>query len=439
MSNRLVPFQEGMKLGFGYDLVGGNPLTTPAVLGSISSIQGAGGQVVVSHILRITDLDTLHQTLNVNIDAGGSYLGVASGDVRVSYAKECNISSFSTHVLVGVSVVDAFENFDSPVLSPDATELLANQKGDARFRQRFGDVFIDGLRKGGEYFATFEINSVDESVREDIAVHVEAAFNNIVLSAHLDTDIATSKLTTSSHTEVRTHVFQNGAIDNTDQTLAEILQKAHGFPPSVAGALAAPFAVSLADYSTLKLPDDQFNFLDVQNQRDVLAEHARKRFAFLTLLNDISYIRLHPEDFVGADLVKLKAQFAQVTEDINVMETEASACLRSPKACSFTPFDVSDFPLPPAKVGVKPTPVLVTVGNFVGTMSTDTMATFAKAFQLEVAQGVDDQLDLQPVFIDARGAQTIGTFPAPPFRIRRQDPTPGSKVPLGSFVVLSEN
>lgn len=361
MATRLVPFQEGMKLGFGYDLVSGTPLTSPAAQGSISPITGAGGQLVESHLVRITDLDALHQALGVNVDSGGSYFG-ASADVKVNYTKECNVSRFSTHVLVGVTVVDAFENFDAPALSPDAIALL-QANNNVRFRQRFGDVFIDGLRKGGEYFAAFEINSVDESVREDIAVHVEAAFNSPTAAAHLDTDISKSMSNTSSHCEVRVHVFQNGSVDHTDQSLEEILQKAHDFPPTVAGPLAVPFAVSLADYTTLALPNDQFNFLDIQNQRDVLAEHARKRFDFLMLLSDLSYIRQHPDDFVGADPDKLGAQIAKVTEDINVMEREASACLRNPGSCSFTPFDVSDFPLPPAKPPMKGK---VVVPNWVG-------------------------------------------------------------------------
>src|SRR5262249_26058023 len=156
-----------------------------------------------------------------------------------------------------------------------------------RFHDRFGDLFIDGLLKGGEYFAIFEINSVDQNVRERIATHVEASFNDIAAAAHLDTDIDSEKSSTAAHVEVRVHVMQNGAIDHTDQTLEEILQKAHDFPPTVAGNLAVAFAVSLAEYKTLKLPDDNFNFLDIQNQRDVLAEHARKRFEFLTLLNSI--------------------------------------------------------------------------------------------------------------------------------------------------------
>jgi hypothetical protein len=344
-----------MKLGFGYDLLNGQPLSSPAVAGSVSSIQEAGGQLVLSSFIRVDDLASLHDALGVNVDAGGSFFGVGA-DAKVRYANECNVSQFSSHVMVRVSVQDAFENFDAPALTDDANTLLKNTDGTTsqRFRERFGDLFLDGLQKGGEYFATWEIVSVDRSVRDAIVNKVEAAFNDITISAHLDSDVESSKSTTSSHVDVFIHVFQNGAIDHTDQSMAEIINKAHNFPPSVAGALAAPFAVSLADYRTLKLPDDSFNFIDIQNQRDVLSEHALKRFEFMALRNSISYIRQHPQDFVGANDATLAAQLTQVTAAINTMEKEASACLRSPSACQFTSFDVSDFPFPqPVKGSVQ--------------------------------------------------------------------------------------
>jgi hypothetical protein len=85
MPTRLIPFQQGMKLGFGYDLLAGSPLTTPAVQGTVSSIPQAQGQDVIFSFITITDLDTLHQELGVNVDAGGSYFGV-SADVKVNYA-----------------------------------------------------------------------------------------------------------------------------------------------------------------------------------------------------------------------------------------------------------------------------------------------------------------------------------------------------------------
>ena len=62
MPARLVRFQEGMKLGHGYDLLSGTSLASPAVQGAISSIQDAGGQTVTKSFLRIDDQKTfVHQ------------------------------------------------------------------------------------------------------------------------------------------------------------------------------------------------------------------------------------------------------------------------------------------------------------------------------------------------------------------------------------------
>jgi hypothetical protein len=352
MAQRLVRFQEGMKPGFGYDLLNGTPKVSPAVQGTISPIPQAEGQLVTSSFLRIDDLQTLHETIGVNVDAGGSYFGI-SADVKVQYAKECTMSQFATHVMVRVSVQDAFESFDNPVLSDDAKDLLQNDTQRARFRERFGDVFIAGLQKGGEYFATWEITSVDQSVRESIATLVEGSFNDLLASGHLDVDVKNAAASSSSHVEVRVHVFQAGSIDHTDQTMAEIMKKAHDFPPTVAGKNAFPYAVSLADYRELQLPNDRFDFLDIENQRDVLAELARKRFEFLSRRNSISYARQQGEEFVGGGDAgfdaALAGELAKITDAINQMEKLASACLRDAKQCTFPSFDVSDFPLPTPK------------------------------------------------------------------------------------------
>ena len=420
-----IPYQGGMKLGFGYNQLAGTHLTTPAVQGTVSAIAQAIGEGVLSSFLRITDLDTLHQELGVTVDAGGSYYGV-SADVKVNYANECNVSQFATHVMVRVTVQDAFENFDAPVLTDDARNLLTNTGGiqSTRFRERFGDAFIDGLQKGGEYFATWEIVSVDETVREAIATKVEAGFNDLVAAAHLDVDVQTAKASSSSHVEVHVHVMQKGAIDPTDQTMQEILNKAHNFPPSVAGDNAAPFAVSIADYKTLNLPNDAFNFIDIQNQKDVLEEHARKRFDFLTLRNSISYIRLHPEDFEDVDDTLLAKQLRDVTDAINKMEEEASACLRNPGACQFTPFDVSDFPLPRVKRG-SPLPTTVMVPDFSEASTEDVVKRLAANNHLKYELTYDNQLS--PI------EEREGLFN---FKIVDQTPRGGSPVSVETTVRL---
>ena len=350
MTTRIVPFSDGMKLGIGYNRLAGDRLPTPAVQGAaVSSIQDAVGQQVTIDCTTIQDVETLHKSLGISVDAAGSYMGF-SGSAKVDYASSCDFSSFSTYVVVRVSVQDAFESLDSPVFSSDAAELLINNNPD-RFRQRFGDTFIAGLRKGGEYFAIYQITGSDSTEKESIAVKVHAAFNGGLTSAELNTSINTASSDSKSHLEIHVHVFRQGAISTADLNLEDIMKTARAFPTSVAGDKAFPYAVMLQDYDTLKSPNDKFIYVDIQNRQDVLEDLANKRFEFLALRDDFKYVLTHLEDFQNADGTsvdrdKLSKDFDAVVGAINTMQREASACTRDAGQCTFTNFEAAKFDVP---------------------------------------------------------------------------------------------
>ena len=360
MAIRVIPYTEGMKIGLGYNRLTGDVLSTPAVQGtSISSLQGAGGQQVTIDCVTIQDVETLHKSLGVSVDAGGAYMGF-SGSAKVDYLSSCDFSSFSTYVLVRVSVQDAFESIDSPVFSNDANELLVNNNPD-RFRQRFGDTFIAGLKKGGEYFAIYQITGSDESERESVAVSVHAAYDaGPLASAHVNTDIHTATSQSKSHLEVHVHVFRQGTIATADLNLDDIMKTAKEFPIGVSGDKAFPFAVLLQDYDRLKNPNDQFVYVDIQNRQDVLEDLAKKRFEFLALRDNFKYILKYSSDFQKADgspVVhdELTKDYDDVVDAINTMQREASVCTRDAKQCNFTKFDVAKYNVPTLAKGSEDT------------------------------------------------------------------------------------
>jgi hypothetical protein len=184
MATRIVPFKDGMKIGLGYNRLTGDRTASPAVQGpTISGVQGGLGQQVTINATTIKDVETLHKSLGINIDAGGSYMGF-SGSAKVDYVNECDFSSFSTYVVVRVPVRNAAETIDSPVFSTDANDLLVAENKE-RFRQRFGDTFISGVLKGGEYFAIYQITGSDQKEKESVSVDVHAAFNAGITSAQM--------------------------------------------------------------------------------------------------------------------------------------------------------------------------------------------------------------------------------------------------------------
>lgn len=379
MATRTVPFKDGMKIGLGYDRLTGDRTPSPAVQGpSITGVQGALGHQVTIDATTIKDVETLHKSLGINIDAGGSYMGF-SGSAKVDYANSCDFSSFSTYVVVRVTVKNPAETIDSPVFSPDANELLIALNKE-RFRLRFGDTFISGVLKGGEYFAIYQITGSDQKEKESVAVDVHAAFKGGITNAELNTKIKIAEENTVSHLEVRVLVFRQGAITTADLTLEDIMKTARDFPLGVSGDKAFPFAVLLNDYHELKLPDDKFVFVDIQQRQDVLEDLAKKRFEFLELRDDLKFILNHIDDFQNADgspvdRDKVIRDLDEAVDAINTMQDQASACTRNPDQCEFTKFEVAKFNLPSPKkplvsapVTPPPTgpPMLDLVGQFSG-------------------------------------------------------------------------
>jgi hypothetical protein len=350
---RIIPFTDGMKIGLGYNRLTGNALSTPAVnVTSISSLQAAGGQRVLINCTTIQDVEILHKSLGISVDAGGSYFGL-SGSAKFDYVNSCDFSSFSTYVVVRVSVKDATETIDSPTFSPDANELLVNNNPD-RFRQRFGDTFIAGVLKGGEYFAIYQISGSDQTEKESVASNVQAAFNGVLASADLNILINTAKSQTKSHLEVIVHVFREGTIRTADLNIEDIIKTAKDFPVEVSGDKAFPYAVLLQDYDSLKNPNDQFVYIEIQNRQDVLEDLAKKRFEFLALRDNLKYILRYSDDFQNSDGTsvdrdKLSKDLDEVVDAINTMQREASVCVRDAKQCSFTKFEVGKFSIPVIK------------------------------------------------------------------------------------------
>ncbi|MEV6521759.1 PASTA domain-containing protein [Longispora sp. NPDC051575] len=438
MAHREVPFSNGMKIGVGYDRLTGDVLPSAGAVGpSVSGVAQAGGQQVSSDCVIVQDVETLHKSLGVSVDAGGSYMGF-SASAKVDYVSGCDFSSFSTYALVRVSVQNAFLSLDEPVLSPDAHQLVVN--GDPeRFRHRFGDTFISGIRTGGEYFAIYQLTSTSQSERETLAVQVHAAFNGGLTSAELNTAINTATERSQSHLAVQVHVFRQGTVSHADLGIDDIMRTAKTFPVDVSGERAFPYAVLLQDYSRLRQPNDQFNYLDIQNQQETLADLAKRRFEFLQLRDDYSYILKHLADFQNpdgsaVDRQKVAADQRAVIDAVNTMQQQAARCSRDASRCEFTAFDVGAFEKPVLKPGA-PTPAgpLVTVPMW----NTEEHAleggtvTFATGDVFEPSAA---SLGLLLVFVrvaspfqgDDRGGIVLG-----------QDPPAGALVPVGTTVTVT--
>ncbi|RKH02935.1 hypothetical protein D7V97_27265 [Corallococcus sp. CA053C] len=414
MASNEIPFEDGMKFGKGFNRLTGEVLASPAVTGAVSELTHAGGQLVKSNCITIEDVTTLHEQLGIDVAASGSS-GPLSGNAKVKFANECDFSNFSTYVVVRVSVENTSKSFDEPVFTQDAEELLTNNNP-TRFRERFGDCYIHGLKTGGEYFAIYQLTSTSKQERQSLSGDVNAAFDGAITSFELSTKIHEAKSKSTTHLAVSVNVFRQGAISEADLDRDDIMKTAKGFPIAVSGPNAFPFAVSLQSYTALRRPNDKFNFIEISNQQDVLADLMRRRFEFLELRDDYSFILKHPADFengdgTAVDLNKTDRARLEIISVINTMQQQAVACTRDAKQCRFTKFDAGRFeaekPRLKAGVDVAPPPANA-MPNLVGLMAEPIISLLACV----AMEGVDHCLNFLGGSLNGLGfdPRTLGNF-----------------------------
>lgn len=335
-----VPFLDGMKVGLGYDALTGAATKSTAVTGtSLTAPAQASGQIVKTTLQIVQESSVLHQALGIDIEASAGNL-IADASAKFKFANDIAVNSFSQYVVVGVEVFNATLTLDSPVLTAEASALLA-AGNKSRFRDRFGDLFILGIKTGGEYFAVYKVESMDSVERTTVAGEIHArAGAPTVAGASLDTSISSDVAKSKSKLDVSVYVYQSGGNNiATETTLDAIMQKAHLFPTLVGADQGVPYSVLIHDYTELKLPGDGLSFVDIQNQQDVLNFNANLLDGFNTVVNDIDFVRKNIDDFKNTDgspandevLAKARRDCLQ---EIDAIRTQMSKCATDATTCT---------------------------------------------------------------------------------------------------------
>jgi len=365
MDNQMIEWRRGMDVGLGYNLLTGTTGRNPVVVGNVGPIDDSHGQHVDTKCQITTDVTKLHESLGINVEAEGSYMGF-SASAKLDYANSCDFSSYSTYAVIQVRVSNAFVTIKDPKFSPDAWGLLEDQNKE-RFRERYGDCFISGRQTGGEYFAIYQFTSTSEAQKSSLAAEVNAAWTGVVASVALHAKIQTAKESTHEHVETHVYTYRDGAIREADLTLEDIIETARQFPVEVGTGEAVTYAVMLDDFKVLKKPDDDFDFFQIQARQEVLAELTKKLLEYKALRDDMSFILGHLEDFVNPDgppveRAALKAHHDEVTQAVNDMTDQAEACSKNADQCDFPNYDVGTYQLPVLKQRPSGIPVVSLVG-----------------------------------------------------------------------------
>ena len=259
---RTVDAAEGFRLGSGVATVSAEPRPSAVTL--------TPPEPVVSWVesTRITLCETsqqLYSALELAVDTSASY-GAASMDNKFSVAQTCDKLASSLYLVVRALKYSPLTIAKDITLTAEARTLLDNENY-ADFFMRFGDAFVTGIVRGGEYAAVLAIDSNSEDTTREIknSLGLTGAFGDF--SASVQTNVANTLKQHSQQLQVHVVTSSRGGAPaaspatTTDLGSAreadDILTAVRTFPATVDDSHAFPLTAQLSEYTELAMINPQ--------------------------------------------------------------------------------------------------------------------------------------------------------------------------------------
>jgi hypothetical protein len=367
-----VLHRDGYDIGIGVAMATGSPMALGAMGAVTPPAVGTGGSGSFT-FRRIDTTSDLEAELGIGADVSAG-IGLFSGTASFDFTKRCKIQSSSLAVLVSADEQFAFQQMDSPELTPAAAKLVTMGRPDL-FASQFGEYFVRGIRTGGRFLGVVRIDTKSEQSKTDVDAALSGSYG-LTMSA----DVRLQLTQTLSRADARAEafiIFDGGQVttrptsNDPVKLLDELYQAMDEWTASVRGDPKA-YNVTLAPY-VIALGPIPPNLADIENQRDVLIRCAKLRSQTLDELNLVDYMLdpNHVGEFEtspppgGPDLSALQAELAS---DLDVIAAAASFSIDNLKdACEPEDFmrnirHVDGFKLTvipanmPKHIGVRPAP-----------------------------------------------------------------------------------
>lgn len=333
-----VPVRDGYNFGVGADLLSGAVMNKPVSNDVINSIDHAEGAIVNMVVQRIQTTHELEQALGISAEASyGSPSFGAGISARFEFAKSAKVQSSSLFMTVTATIKLKVLSIDAPFLTPEAATLVDNPPV---FAQRFGNVFVRSMERGGIFIGVLRIDTSSSEESESVSTELKGSYG--LFSAEAKTKFSEVEKKFSSNVFVQ--MYHEGGPANlkindiTDPL--ELLRNANLFLDSFAAnpdSSAVPYLVTLAPITiaTGPLPPNEE---DLSHAQDVMRFCAQRRSALLDQLNLLQLIVDFPSryDFSnGSSLKEIAAAATNTQSDLDLISSCASAAINSPKGALF--------------------------------------------------------------------------------------------------------
>ena len=359
-----VPYFPGVDYGVGIDSPSGSARNV-AVTGLPTSIPNAAGTSYNYFMDSLNTMEDLQTALGISASVNGG-VGLFKASAEFNFAQSCDLNSSYAFMYVSIQVTNAFEMIKQPGISDAAAQLLA-QGNDAAFQLQFGDLFVRGIQTGGTFLGVIQVETTSETDKTNIKAALSGAYGPFGASGTFTDEF---KQTMSQRSFLmKIHSAGGDTPSKLITSMDDLVAVAGSWPLSVP-AKAVPFTALMDDYGVLALPFPP-NFINLQQQRDVLTQCSMWRDADLQTLNDITFIKDNPSQFIGVNSAQLDQIQTTVSQDLNTLAAAASTAINSPDQAQLPvlhlppPVQLPRRIVTPTVAGVSPAGGPATGGNLV--------------------------------------------------------------------------
>jgi len=334
-----MPSPTGYKLGVGVDSLSGLVRGDCVERSGLEDQPVPPAQQISFGIRKIDNVLDLAEALSVNLAASFSGgFGEVAG--KAGWMKQSAVHDYSIYLLVSVNVANLERRMRDTRLKTEREDALKAGTSAAwqNFRKSCGDLYITGMRTGGQFYALYQLKTRSENEKEILEAHIRAT--GITGSWSVSADFSRSFERLQKVSELEASLYYEGPSTTLPDATkhSDILKFALEFPTKVQGSGAWEYQATYIDYDTL--PNMlSGNPISLGQQKWVLEQLVRQDVQAKSLLSGIRYIQSNFNDFyLGNDglpgLAKLEQQVIAIQKDINGI---AASCYELNSKCELRP------------------------------------------------------------------------------------------------------
>lgn len=227
--------------------------------------------------------------------------------------------------------------------------MLLQNGQEERFRQEYGDLFVESAITGGEFCAVIQINSSDDAHKQAIQQSIEGHGGFAGIGAKAGEKLSSAISEQVKHSDLKVSIWQTGGIAPTTSpdpdAVLDIVQK---FPAQCTGNRAVVYQMNLQDYNTLDLPKTP-NWVDLQKVKEVIRQCTELYTQINSEINQIEYITLNRDQFVDPDHYDLEGMASKLRQALDEVYQTASKAVDNPITAQIPTVTLPEFKIPTRK------------------------------------------------------------------------------------------